>query len=68
MIQAATRSQPCGVSCDKKILLVLDNCEHVIESASVLANGRQRAPQAHILATSAKRSASNVNASTVVFT
>jgi predicted ATPase/DNA-binding winged helix-turn-helix (wHTH) protein len=38
---------------DKKILLVLDNCEHVIEAAAELAervvNG---APQAHILTTS----------------
>ena len=38
---------------DKKILLILDNCEHVIESASVLAERVvSEAPQAHILATS----------------
>jgi predicted ATPase/DNA-binding winged helix-turn-helix (wHTH) protein len=38
---------------NKKILLVLDNCEHVIESAAVLAERVvTEAPQAHILATS----------------
>jgi predicted ATPase/DNA-binding winged helix-turn-helix (wHTH) protein len=38
---------------DKKILLVLDNCEHVIDSAAVLAERIvSEAPQAHILATS----------------
>jgi predicted ATPase len=38
---------------DKKILLVLDNCEHVIESAAVLAERViSEAPQTHILATS----------------
>jgi predicted ATPase/DNA-binding winged helix-turn-helix (wHTH) protein len=38
---------------DKKILLVLDNCEHVIDSAAVLAERIvSEAPQTHILATS----------------
>ena len=38
---------------DKKILLVLDNCEHVIDSAAELAERVvNEAPQAHILATS----------------
>ena len=38
---------------DKKILLILDNCEHVIDSAAVLAERMvSEAPQAHILATS----------------
>jgi predicted ATPase len=38
---------------DKKILIVLDNCEHVIGVAAVLAEGVvSEAPQAHILATS----------------
>ena len=38
---------------DKKILLVLDNCEHVIDSAAVLAERViSEAPRAHILATS----------------
>jgi predicted ATPase/DNA-binding winged helix-turn-helix (wHTH) protein len=38
---------------DKKILLVLDNCEHVIEAAATLAERVvSEAPQAHILATS----------------
>jgi DNA-binding winged helix-turn-helix (wHTH) protein len=38
---------------DKKILLILDNCEHVIDSAAFLAERViSEAPQAHILATS----------------
>src|SRR5580693_7016420 len=38
---------------DKKILLVLDNCEHLISVAAVLAERVvSEAPQAHILATS----------------
>ena len=38
---------------DKKILLVLDNCEHVIDVAAILAERVvSEAPQAHILATS----------------
>jgi predicted ATPase len=38
---------------DKKILLILDNCEHVIDSAAVLAERVvSEAPKAHILATS----------------
>jgi predicted ATPase/DNA-binding winged helix-turn-helix (wHTH) protein len=38
---------------DKKILLILDNCEHVIGSAALLAERIvSEAPQAHILATS----------------
>ncbi|MHB8268068.1 ATP-binding protein [Bradyrhizobium sp.] len=38
---------------EKKVLLVLDNCEHVIESAAELAERVvSEAPQAHILATS----------------
>jgi predicted ATPase/DNA-binding winged helix-turn-helix (wHTH) protein len=38
---------------DKKILLVLDNCEHVIDAAATLAERVfSHAPQAHILATS----------------
>ena len=38
---------------DKKILLVLDNCEHVIDVAATLAERViSHAPQAHILATS----------------
>jgi predicted ATPase/DNA-binding winged helix-turn-helix (wHTH) protein len=38
---------------DKKVLLVLDNCEHVIDIAATLAERVvSQAPQAHILATS----------------
>ena len=38
---------------DKKILLILDNCEHVIDSAARLAERVvSEAPQAHILTTS----------------
>jgi predicted ATPase/DNA-binding winged helix-turn-helix (wHTH) protein len=38
---------------DKKLLIVLDNCEHVMDSAATLAERIVReAPQAHILATS----------------
>jgi predicted ATPase/DNA-binding winged helix-turn-helix (wHTH) protein len=38
---------------EKKILLVLDNCEHVIEVAAALAERVvSEAPQAHVLATS----------------
>jgi predicted ATPase/DNA-binding winged helix-turn-helix (wHTH) protein len=38
---------------DKRMLLVLDNCEHVIAAAASLAAGIvQAAPQVHILATS----------------
>jgi predicted ATPase/DNA-binding winged helix-turn-helix (wHTH) protein len=38
---------------DKKILLILDNCEHVIDSAAVLAERViSEAPQTHILVTS----------------
>src|SRR6201993_4679583 len=38
---------------DKKLLLILDNCEHVIDSAAELAERVvSEAPQAHILATS----------------
>ncbi|MGA2289801.1 ATP-binding protein [Bradyrhizobium sp.] len=38
---------------DKKLLLVLDNCEHVIDVAAALAKRIvNEAPQAHILATS----------------
>jgi predicted ATPase/DNA-binding winged helix-turn-helix (wHTH) protein len=38
---------------DKKILLVLDNCEHVIDSAAMVAEQVAReAPQAHVLTTS----------------
>jgi predicted ATPase/DNA-binding winged helix-turn-helix (wHTH) protein len=38
---------------DKRVLLVLDNCEHVIEAAAALAERVvSEAPQAHILATS----------------
>jgi predicted ATPase/DNA-binding winged helix-turn-helix (wHTH) protein len=38
---------------EKKILLVLDNCEHVIDSAATVAESVAReAPQAHVLTTS----------------
>ncbi|MEH2484614.1 ATP-binding protein [Bradyrhizobium sp. AZCC 2230] len=38
---------------DKKLLLILDNCEHMIDSAAELAERVvSEAPQAHILATS----------------
>jgi len=38
---------------DKRILLILDNCEHVIDAAAALAERVvSEAPQAHILATS----------------
>ena len=38
---------------DKKILLILDNCEHIIEAAASLAERIfLAAPQVHILATS----------------
>jgi predicted ATPase/DNA-binding winged helix-turn-helix (wHTH) protein len=38
---------------DKKFLLVLDNCEHVIEAAAILAaRVIDEAPQTHVLATS----------------
>jgi predicted ATPase/DNA-binding winged helix-turn-helix (wHTH) protein len=38
---------------DRRLLLVLDNCEHVITASAVLAEQiRQQAPEVHILATS----------------
>ncbi len=37
---------------DKRLLIVLDNCEHVVEAAAVLAEDVAGAPNAHILATS----------------
>ena len=38
---------------DKKILLVLDNCEHVVDVAAILAERVvNEAPQAHVIATS----------------
>ena len=38
---------------DKRILLILDNCEHLIDAAAALAAGIfAAAPQVHILATS----------------
>ena len=38
---------------DKRLLLVLDNCEHVIDAAALLAERVvSEAPQAHVLATS----------------
>jgi predicted ATPase/DNA-binding winged helix-turn-helix (wHTH) protein len=38
---------------NKSMLVVLDNCEHVIESAAALAEGiRAGAPEVHVLATS----------------
>jgi predicted ATPase/DNA-binding winged helix-turn-helix (wHTH) protein len=38
---------------DRRLLLVLDNCEHVIAASAVLAEQiRQQAPEVHILATS----------------
>jgi predicted ATPase/DNA-binding winged helix-turn-helix (wHTH) protein len=46
------RSLPAFIG-DKKILLVLDNCEHVIDSAAMLAEWVVgETPQAHILTTS----------------
>jgi predicted ATPase len=45
---------------DRKILLVLDNCEHVIGVAAALAERVvSEAPQAHILATSREASSSH---------
>jgi predicted ATPase len=50
--QDPLRSLPTFIG-DKKILLVLDNCEHVIDSAAALAERVVgEAPQAHILTTS----------------
>jgi predicted ATPase/DNA-binding winged helix-turn-helix (wHTH) protein len=50
--QDPLRSLP-GFIGDKKILLVLDNCEHVIESAAILAERVVgEAPLAHVLTTS----------------
>ena len=50
---------------DKKILLVLDNCEHVIDIAAMLAERVvSEASQAHVLTTSPKLSRSKVNMST----
>jgi predicted ATPase/DNA-binding winged helix-turn-helix (wHTH) protein len=46
------RSLPALIG-DKKILLVLDNCEHVIQSAAAVAERVVgEAPQAHVLTTS----------------
>jgi predicted ATPase/DNA-binding winged helix-turn-helix (wHTH) protein len=46
------RSLPSFIG-DKKILLVLDNCEHVIHSAATLAERVvSEAPQAHVMTTS----------------
>jgi predicted ATPase/DNA-binding winged helix-turn-helix (wHTH) protein len=46
------RSLPAFIG-DRKILLVLDNCEHVIDSAAALAERVVgEAPQAHVLTTS----------------
>jgi predicted ATPase/DNA-binding winged helix-turn-helix (wHTH) protein len=46
------RSLPAFIG-DRKILLVLDNCEHVIDSAATLAERVVgEAPQAHVLTTS----------------
>ena len=50
--QDPLRSLPTFIG-DKKILLVLDNCEHVINSAAALAERVVgEAPQAHVLTTS----------------
>jgi predicted ATPase/DNA-binding winged helix-turn-helix (wHTH) protein len=50
--QDPLRSLPAFIG-DKKILLVLDNCEHVIDSAATLAERVVgEAPQAHVLTTS----------------
>jgi predicted ATPase/DNA-binding winged helix-turn-helix (wHTH) protein len=50
--QDPLRSLPTFIG-DKKILLVLDNCEHVIDSAAALAERVVgEAPQAHVLTTS----------------
>jgi predicted ATPase/DNA-binding winged helix-turn-helix (wHTH) protein len=50
--QDPLRSLPPFIG-DKKILLVLDNCEHVIDSAAALAERIiGEAPQAHVLTTS----------------
>lgn len=46
------RSVPAFIG-DKKVLLVLDNCEHVIDSAAMVAERVvSEAPQAHLLTTS----------------
>jgi predicted ATPase/DNA-binding winged helix-turn-helix (wHTH) protein len=50
--QDPLRSLPAFIG-DKKILLVLDNCEHVIDSAAMVAERVfGEAPQAHVLTTS----------------
>jgi predicted ATPase/DNA-binding winged helix-turn-helix (wHTH) protein len=50
--QDPLRSLPVFIG-DKKILLVLDNCEHVIDSAATLAERVVgETPQAHVLTTS----------------
>jgi len=50
--QDPLRSLPALIG-DRKILLVLDNCEHVIDAAAVLAERVVgEAPQAHVLTTS----------------
>jgi predicted ATPase/DNA-binding winged helix-turn-helix (wHTH) protein len=50
--QDPVRSLPAFIG-DKKILLVLDNCEHVIDSAAMLAERVVgETPQAHVLTTS----------------
>jgi predicted ATPase/DNA-binding winged helix-turn-helix (wHTH) protein len=50
--QDPLRSLPAFIG-DRKILLVLDNCEHVIESAATLAERVVgETPQAHVLTTS----------------
>jgi predicted ATPase/DNA-binding winged helix-turn-helix (wHTH) protein len=50
--QDPLRSLPAFIG-DKKILLVLDNCEHVIDSAAMVAERVVgEAPQAHVLTTS----------------
>lgn len=37
---------------DQRVLVVLDNCEHVIEGATALAEALREAPGVHVLATS----------------
>ena len=50
---------------DKRILLIFDNCEHIIEAvASLAVRIFLAAPQVHILATSREASGSKVSGST----
>jgi predicted ATPase/DNA-binding CsgD family transcriptional regulator len=49
------RPEQLVVSADRDVLLVLDNCEHVIDGAAEVAGLLRRAPRLRVLATSRER-------------